>query len=442
MSQSVSRRKFLAAAPVTALAGKAAAAPAAAKLALLGGEKVRREPFPGWPTFDQLEEKELLAVLRSGRWYRGSGKMVGSFERAYASLTGSKFCLATANGTSALFTCLNGLGVAPGDEVILPPYTFIATVNVVLLQHALPVFVDTDIETFQIDAGKIETAITDRTAAILPVHMAGSPANMNAILPIGRKRNIPVLEDACQAHLSEWQGKKLGTFGAAGCFSFQASKNLNSGEGGALLTQDEQLFDRCFAFHSNGRGRRNTGGDFSYLSGGANLRLTEFQAALLLAQMTRLESQSKVRDENAAYLDRMLGEIPGVHPAQFYPGCTRSSHHLYMFRYDRQAFSGLPRNLFLKALSAEGIPAAGGYSPLNKEPFVSAVVNSKGYKRLFSAERLKRWEEQNQCPANDRLCHEAVWFTQNMLLDTKTGMEQIVEAIRKVHAQAGAIPRV
>ncbi len=441
MSQPVSRRSFLGAASAGAVTAAATAAPASNnRLAMLGGTPVRRQPFPSWPKITELEEKELLGVLKSGHWYRGNGQQVARFEQKYAELTGAKFCLATANGTSALITSLNGIGVAPGDEVILTPYTFVATVNVVLLQYALPVFVDTDIETSQIDPKKIEPAITDRTTALLPVHIGGSAADLDSILPIGRKRNIPVIEDACQAHLGEWRGRKLGSLGVTGCFSFQASKNLNSGEGGALLTNDEAVYERCFAFHGNGRALKHVG-DFSYRSNGANLRLTEFQGALLLAQMTRLEEQAKLRDENGAYLTKMLKEIPGITPARMYAGCTRNAYHLYMFRYNPEGFAGLPRRVFLKALSAEGVPASGGYSPLNKEPFIQRVVRSKGYRRLFPERRLKQWEEQNHCPVNDRLCETAVWFTQTMLLASRSDMEQIAEAIRKIQAQAGSIPK-
>src|SRR5262245_917882 len=189
------RRTFLA----------AAAAPAVVKanprLAILGGEPVRRNSFPSWPVSDAREEKALNEVLRSGKWGRVSGGTVEAFEQKYAALTGAKHVLATANGTSALFTSLNGLGVGPGDEVLVPPYTFVATINVVLLNYALPVFVDTDIETFQMDATKVAGRITDRTAAVIPVHMAGGAANLDVILEAAAKRKVPVIEDACQAHL-------------------------------------------------------------------------------------------------------------------------------------------------------------------------------------------------------------------------------------------------
>ena len=442
MKPPVSRRYFLAGVPLaaTALADTPANKPAD-KPVILGGSKAHPDAFPAWPVFDQTEERALLDTLRSGKWYRGSGQMVNQFERAYAELTGAKYCLATANGTSALSTSLNALGVEPGDEVVVPPYTFIATINVVLRQHALPVFVDTDPETFQMDAHKIEAAISPRTTAIIPVHLGGNTCDLDAILPIGARHGIPVLEDACQAHLTEWRGRKVGGLGQAGCFSFQASKNLNSGEGGAVLCNDEDLRERCYAFHNNGTGLKPSGPSFTYSSTGANFRMTEFQAALLLAQMTRIEAQARIRTENARYLTSMLQEIPGIAPARMYDGCTRNAYHLYMFRYDKTRFHDAPRSVFLKALSAEGIPAASGYTPLNTQPFLKNVLSSRGYKRLFPEKVLAEWGERTRCPRNDRLCEEAVWFTQTMLLAPRSGMDQIADAIRKIQANASSLPK-
>jgi perosamine synthetase len=445
MKNSLDRRHFLAtsAAASAALAVTSTTSADQDKPALLGGKPVRREPFPGWPRFDQRDEKNLLDVLHSGKWFRGGGECVNRFEAAYADLTGAKHCVATANGTSALYASLAALGIEPGDEVIVPPYTFIATINAVLLQYALPVFVDTDPESFQIDARKIEAAITDRTAAIMPVHLGGNVADMGAILEIARKHKIPVIEDACQAHLAEWQGKKVGTLGATGCFSFQVTKNLSSGEGGAILTSDGDLAERCYAFQNNNRARTATGYNFAFLGGrGANLRMTEFQGNLLLAQMTRLEEQSRTREQNAQYLTGMLKEIPGISPAKMYEGCTRNAYHLYMFRYKSEAFGGLPRAKFLHALDAEGIPCSGGYSPLNKEPFLPTALNSKGFRRIYPKEILDRYEQRNHCPANDQLCQEAVWFIQTTFLGTRTDMDQIAAAVRKIHANSAALARV
>lgn len=445
--RTISRRSFLAAAAGTTVARRASARPgaraaagaaAAERPALLGGRPVRGTPFAAWPVADAREERALLDVLHGGKWYRGEGKTVSRFEEAYAQLTGARHCIATANGTSALFAALAGLGVAPGDEVILPPYTFVATLNVVFLHYALPVFVDTDPETFQLDAGRLEAAVSERTAAVVPVHLGGNACDLDAILETAGRRKLPVLEDACQAHLGEWRGRKLGTLGAAGAFSFQASKNLNCGEGGAILTSDDALAERCWAFHDNARARR--GRPAPPLGGrGANLRLTEFQAGLLLAQMTRLAEQSKTRDENARYLTQQLREIPGILPARMHAGCTRNAWHLYMLRYQAERFAGLPRERFLRALAAEGVPCSGGYTPLNRQPFVQATLQSRAYRRLYPSDVLAGWEERNHCPANDRLCEEAVWLTQTMLLGPRRDMDDIAAAIRRIQAWAGAL---
>ena len=437
MTKHVTRRKFLAAASAGAGVAMAARPKSVEKLALLGGSPVRSRPFPSWPEIRENDEKTWLEVLRKKRWNRLNGSYARQFEEAWAKHLGAQYCLATANGTSALLTSLNALGIGPGDEVLVPPYTFVATINVVLMQHALPVFVDTDPETFQMDARKIEAAITKNTTCIIPVHIGGSAADMDTILAVAKKHNLPVVEDACQAHLGEWRHKKLSTLGDLGCFSFQASKNLNSGEGGAILSNNQELIDRCWVFHNNGRSRPQS--SFSYATNGCNLRMTEFQAALLLEQLTRLEDQSRTREQNAAYLTQLLREIPGITPARKYEGCSRNAYHLYMFRYGKAHFANAPRSRFLEAMRAEGIPCSGGYSPLNKEPFLKDTLHSRAYKAIYSPQRIAEYEERNHCPANDKLCEEGVWLTQTMLLGTRQDMDHIAEAARKIQAQAALL---
>lgn len=434
------RREFVAASAGAAATVAVAATGDTAPPAILGGAPIRgKKKFSSWPITAQEEERELLQVLRSKHWNRGDA--AAKFEKMYSELTGAKHCLAVANGTSALITSLGILGIGPGDEVIVPPYTFVATINAVLLYGAMPVFVDVDPETFQIDHTKIDAAVTPQTAVIMPVHIGGGVANIDGIMATAVKHRLPVIEDACQAHLAEWKGRKVGTFGVTGCFSFQASKNLNCGEGGAVITNNEAMIEKAFTYHNNGRSRRpgsNPSG-FGYDSTGANLRLTDLQASLLLAQMTRLEQQSKTRETNAAHLTSLLREIPGVTPAKTAPGCTRNAYHLYMFRYDAAQFAGLSRSQFLKALSAEGVSGSGGYSPLNTEPFIKARLNSKSFSRVYSKERLKAWDDRNSMPVNDKLCKEAVWFTQTMLLGDRTDMDEIAAAIRRIQKNAAAI---
>ena len=441
MSRELNRRQFVAA---TTSAGVGLAltgvAQAAEKPAVLGGKPVRTGGYQSWPKVDAADEKSVLEVVRSGRWYRG--RSVNEFERTFAKLNQAKYCVATASGTSALYTSLGALAVGPGDEVIVPPYTFMATVTVALLNYAMPVFVDSDRETFVMDPGKLEAAITGRTAAIIPVHIGGTAADVDSILAIANRRNVPVIEDACQAHLGRWRNRNLGAWGTTGCFSFQVSKNLPSGEGGAILTNDETMANKCFAFHTCCRRRPGANSNFTYEAGrNTNARMTEFQGALLLSQMAGLEQRAKTRSQNADYLSSMLREIPGIIPARMYEGCTRNAYHIYMFRYQPEEFSGLSRDNFLRAMRAEGIPCSGGYSPLNKAGFIRDALNSRPYIRVYGKAAVEKWAQRNQCPQNDKLCGEAVWFMQNMLLGPRSDMDEIVEAIGKIRAHASALAR-
>lgn len=455
MSNRFSRRTFLAAMLVAGAPSWEAHSSGVAPLrrggpddkpALLGGTPVRTRPFPSWPVVEEEEHQALRQVLESRHWNRGA--VVEQFEEAWKERLGARHVVATASGTAALYTSLFALGVGPGDEVIVPPYTFVATVNVVLLHHALPVFVDTDRQTFQMDPDKIEGAATGRTRCIVPVHLGGNVAEMDKIRRLAAGRGIAVLEDACQAHLAEWRGQKVGTWGDLGCFSFQASKNLNSGEGGAISGNDPGLMETCASFQNAGRpyrvdeqGRLGADRDsgFAYARNGDNRRMTEFQGALLLAQLKRLEDQSRIREENARYLSTQLEQVPGISPARMYEGCTRNAYHLFMFRYDSRFFADLPRSRFLEALRAEGIPCSGGYRPLNREPFLKEILASRPFRRIYSSRELSQWEERNLCPENDRLCAEAVWLSQTQLLGPRTDMDDIVAAVAKIQKQASLL---
>ena len=443
MASELSRRFFVGlASAAVALRGRARGAAVDDKPALLGGTPVRSEAFPEWPIVEANDEQQWMDVLRSKQWYRRGGHYVDDFEKTWTEKLGVKHCVATNGGTTALWSALNALEIGPKDEVIVPPYTFVATVNVVLLQHALPVFVDTDRATLQIDANKIEAAITPRTRAIVPVHLGGSAADMDRVLAVARKHNVFVIEDACQSHLAEWRGKKVGTLGDLGCFSFQASKNLNSGEGGALVTNNDEWAARAGAFHNNGNLLRLDPNGQDRNMHGCNLRMTEFQGALLLSQLERLETQARTREQNAQYLSKMLAEIEGIQPARMYDGCTRNAYHLYMLRYDADAFQGLPRGQFLKAVNAEGIPCSGGYRPLNKDPFLKNTFATRAFRAIYSDQDIRRWEERNHTAENDKLCEEAVWISQSRLLASRADMEQIAEAVRKVRKHAGVLKAV
>jgi dTDP-4-amino-4,6-dideoxygalactose transaminase len=416
--------------------------------AVLDGLPVRTKPWPGWPVWDQAtDEKQVLEVLRKGVWCRVGAEpsVVADFEKKWADTLGAKRCLAVVNGTNALIVSLRQLDIGGGDEVIVTPYTFIATISAILEVGAMPVFVDIDPETFQIDPEKIEKRITPRTRAILPVHILGLPANMVRIVEIAKKHNLLVVEDACQAWLAEINHQKVGTFGNAGCFSFQNSKHLAIGEGGAIISNDDEFMDRCHSYHNCGRayGKMVDPVSGSYMIRANNLRMTEYQAAIGLAQLKRLEGHTVTRNENAAYLKSQIKAIPGILPYRLYDNVTRASFHLFPFRYKKEEFQGIPREGFLKALTAEGIPCSGGYGGiLNSMPYLDDAFRSKNYRKMYPKEMLDfgKFVEQNKCPENERVCNEeAVWLSQSMLLAGKSDMNDIARAIEKVHKNAAAI---
>lgn len=410
--------------------------------AILGGQPVREKDWPDWPMWrPKQDEERVVEVLRSGVWSRAG--VADEFEEKWAKTIGTKRCLATTNGTHALITALHELGVGAGDEVIVPPYTFIATIQAVIMNGAMPVFVDTDPATFQIDAGKIEEKITSRTIAILPVHILGLPADMEKIMDIAGRHDLFVVEDACQAWLAEINDQKVGTFGHAGCFSFQNSKHLPIGEGGAIVSDDEEFMDRCVSFHNFGRphGKEVETVSGGYIRVGSKCRITEYQSAIGLAQLKRLEEQTKRRESNAAYLRSQIKDIPGILPYELYDNVTRAVFHLFPFRYKKEEFQGLPRKKFLEALNEEGIPCSGGYTPLNNMPYLKDAFESKNFQKVYPSEMLdfNRYVEQNRCPENDRLCEEAVWLYQNMLLGEKSDMDDIAKAIEKIYNNAEKI---
>lgn len=437
----LTRRGFVAGAGTVAVATfiPAARGVATEKPAILGGTPAQRGSFPNWPQVRPADLEAIAKVTQSGQWYRA--RYVPQFEQVYAELNQAKYCIATASGTTALYCSLGALGIGPGDEVIVPPYTFLATVTVVLQNYALPVFVDSDRETFLMDPAKLEAAITERTRAIIPVHIGGNVCDMDRILAVAQKYNIPVIGDACQAHMAEWRGKSVGSWGTTGCYSFQLSKNLCSGEGGAILTNDEEMADNCYAFHNCAR-KRNPASPFVYRMGrNTNARMTEFQAAILLSQLDGIRERAELRSANADYLTSMLREIPGIYPARMYEGCTRNAYHLYMFRFVSEEFGGLTRSQFLRALRAEGVPASAGYSPLNKEQFLLDALNSRGYLRVYGKEAIAAWPARNECPENDKLCAEGVWLAQNVLLGSREQMEQIAKAVAKIRAHVAEIAK-
>jgi dTDP-4-amino-4,6-dideoxygalactose transaminase len=372
----------------------------------------------------------LQAAWESGIWGIRSPH-VAEFEKRFAAFQQAKLGLAICNATEGLWVALKACGIQAGDEVIVPPYTFIATASAVLRANAIPVFVDIDPDTYNLDPQQIAAAITPRTKAIMPVHVAGQPADLDAIMALARAHDLMTIEDAAQAHGAEWRGRRVGAIGDIGAFSFQSSKNMSAGEGGALVSDSEELMARAFSYHNCGR--LPQGAWYEHRVLGSNLCMSAWPASLLLAQFATLEQDMQARDRNANYLDQRLLEIPGIRPLVVHPKVTRHARHLYIFRYEAEAFGNLPREEFLAAVQAEGIPAYQGYSPLYRE-------------KMFAPDpREYPWLEGRQyhdlnLPVCEKACdEEAVWLAQNVLLGTEGDMEDIVRALAKVQQNIGEI---
>jgi dTDP-4-amino-4,6-dideoxygalactose transaminase len=448
MKKHLSRRGFIR----TAAAGSAALtwlnarrgpnvfAADAAKPAVLGGTPVHHGGWAAWPQWREEWGPKMLDVYRSRKWFRLSGPHVPEFEKAWAEMLGAKKALAVASGTTSLIVSLHVMDVDAGDEVIVSPYTFIATYNAILTSKALPVFADTDPATLTMDPKTIESRITERTRAIMPVHIYGMPCEMDAINTIARKHKLAVVEDACQAWLAEYKGRKCGTLGDLGGFSFQESKHIPSGEGGAITSMNEELIDRCNAYHNCGRSCGNFKGT-GFFTRGDNYRMTQFQSMLLLQQFDKLKKETAIRQANAAYLSANLGKIPGITPVRL-PADSKPSWHLYAFRYDAAGFNGLPRDKFMKALAAEGVPNSSPYREQYFDGLLDEAINSRGYKRLWGADRLKAYRDSfNDLKGNKQACETTVAFGQNMLLSDRSAMDEILEAIRKIQAHSAEVAK-
>jgi dTDP-4-amino-4,6-dideoxygalactose transaminase len=390
--------------------------------------------------FDGREEELMLEVLRSGQWWRytlgealdptvhdsGARSKVAEFQERFADVHGCRYGIACVNGTAALEVALRALGVGPGDEVIVPPYTFIATATAPMLIGATPVFCDIEPGTLNLDPHRLEEAITPRTKAIIPVHFAGLAADMASIGGIAGRHGIPVLEDAAHGHGGAWNGQPLGSIGVAATFSFQASKNMTAGEGGLITTNDAGIAEACESLVWVGRKVGRPWYEHHRL--GWNYRLTEFQAALLIAQLERLPEQTARRQRNASCLSRRLRSVPGIQALAVPEYATGHAWHIYVLRFCESEF-GISRELFLKALAAEGIPASGGYAhPLYRNPLFRDPSLPVDYSRYVDL-----------CPAAEQACREAIWLEHRLLRGDDSDMDDIVRAVQRIYAYRGEL---
>ncbi len=393
-------------------------------LALHGGAPVRgsEKKWPAWPVIGEEERTALNEVLESGSWF--FGERVKHFERDFAAFQDAKYGIACNSGTAGLEICLQALGIGPGDEVIVPPYTFIATASAVLRVGATVVFVDID-HTWNLNPDLIEAAITPRTKAIIPVHFGSQLADVDRINEIACKHDLYVIEDACHSWGSKWKGKGTGGLAYGGAFSFQMSKNITAGEGGMILTDYEGFADDCRSISNCGRAQGAQWYDHTLV--GTNARMSEFHAAVLSAQLTRLEEQTLKREHNAAILNDALSAIEGIAPQPADARTTRRAYHLYCFRIAPDLF-GCSRDKVVEAARAEGLPCGGGYvRPLYKQP---VFVNRKGgpdYAGMC-------------CPMAEDLCYRsAMWFTHPLLLGSEEDMRDIVRIFEKIKEHASEL---
>jgi L-glutamine:2-deoxy-scyllo-inosose/3-amino-2,3-dideoxy-scyllo-inosose aminotransferase len=422
-------------------------------LAIMGGSPVRdvkSKPWPKWPVWDKNEEKGLMEVLNSGVWsYNGAKER--AFNKAFAKYLGVQHVICAANGTVTLQLALEALGIGFGDEVILPGLTWQATAATIADVNAVPVLADVLEDTWCIDPQKVEEAITERTKAIIPVHLYGSFADMDALIEIAGKHNLKIIEDCAHKHGGEWKGKKAGSLGNIGSFSFQLSKHLTAGEGGALSTNDQLLAEKLDALRNCGRrpegetyqdvdkGAGVYGDEGNFIQSG-NYRLTEFQAAILLEGLKRLPAQNKIRDKNAVYLNGLLEKLPGVKPMRRDVRETNEAYYNFSFRYFDREFKNLPVQRFREALSRElGMDAEPCYEPLNQCSLYVPLTKPSRHKLSE-----KYWAEINpsrfELPVCERIYNqESICLHHKILMGPQSDMDQIAEAIEKIYRNAGEL---
>jgi len=405
------------------------------ELALFGGKKTKQKPFPLWPQYDEKERRALEEVLESRVWWRTPGTKTLEFEQAFAAYHGARHGIAVTNGTAALEVTMAALDIGPGDEVIVPDFTFIATASAVLFANALPVLVEVDPETYCLDPALTEAAITPRTKAIIAVHMGGHPADLDRLQQIANRHGIPLVEDSSHAHGSEWRGKKIGTFGTAATFSFQASKLMTAGEGGIIISNDDGFERVARSVHDCGR----MPGEwfYSHFIYGSNYRLSEWQGAVLNVQLVRLEPQTAHRHQNGRLLDKLFAEIPGITPQKWDERCTRNGQYAYIFHIDSRHFSGISTENFIAALNTEGIPTQASYPPLHDLD----CFRSGEYRKCLSGQQATEPHPflDQKFAITQRAAWETVWLPQFALLGDEEDMHEIAAAIRKIQRNAPTI---
>lgn len=373
--------------------------------------------FPVWPQFDDAERAGLARALDQGQWWRMGGDEVTQFENEFAAYHGAEHALAVTNGTHALELALQILGVGPGTEVIVPAFTFISSSQAAQRLGAVAVPVDVDPDTYCISPSAVEHAITPKTAAIMPVHMAGHFSDMDALGKLSADSGVPLIQDAAHAQGARWRGRSAGEVGSVAAFSFQNGKLMTAGEGGAVTFPEREQYDEAFVRHSCGRPPGDRG--YFHATSGSNFRMNEFTAAVLRAQLGRLDSQIELREERAPLLSRLVDEIDGVVAQSRDERCDRNPHYMMMFRVP--GITEERRNKLVDALVERGVPAFAAFR---------AIYRCPGFWET-GAPDLSVNELAARCPNTEAIYTDTVWLHHRTLLGTESQMHQIAEALAK-----------
>ncbi|WP_161964086.1 DegT/DnrJ/EryC1/StrS family aminotransferase [Chitinophaga flava] len=409
------------------------------QLAIHGGKPVRQQAWPRWPASSPALEEEVMQCLRSQRWtvsgfYQDQPSYEEKFARAFADFNNAAFCIPTANGTAALLCSLQALGIGPDDEVIVPGLTWVACAITVASLNAIPVMVDVDQHTLCLSPQKVEAAITERTKAIMVVHLYSAVADMGALLHISEKYNIPIIEDCAQAHGATWQGKRVGTIGAVGAFSMQQGKILTSGEGGAVVTNDQTLADKIYSIRTNARKKMNGKPSTGYMeledagdSFASNYCLSEISCAILFNKLQSLDQENEIRNNNRHLLRQLLGNVEGVSMTDSAPGTTSVSTYHLPLRINRSHFGNITIKALCEMLSAElGIWIHQPYIPLNKHPLY--VTDDP----RFAARREQLNPSRYQLPGCWEVYNTHLLLHHSMLLGNEEDINDIVNSIKKI----------
>jgi L-glutamine:2-deoxy-scyllo-inosose/3-amino-2,3-dideoxy-scyllo-inosose aminotransferase len=405
---------------------------------VLGGSPLAQLAHSPWPSAAGAENERLSRVLDSGIW-AFDGPFEQEFERAFAAEQTARFGLCVANGTIALQLALEALDIGVDDEVIVPGFTWQATVAAVLDVNAMPVLVDVEPETYCIDPRAVEAAITERTRAVIVVHLYDGLADMDRILEITSRHGLAVIEDCAHSHGSRWNGRGVGSLGDLGTFSFQSSKSLTAGEGGFITTNSESLREAVYSLRNCGRRRPGSpDADWRPIQSG-NYRMSEWQSAVLLSQLERFPDQMATRQVSVSFLDGALAQIPGIRTTLRRPQVTRQGLYGYVLRYDEGEFAGLPVRAFQEALSAEvGVSVDPPYEPLNGSLLLRP--HTKRRHRLSEDYWRRIDPSQYRLPVAERAYRaEATILPHELLLLSTSELALVPQAIQRLHRQAAAL---